>query len=95
MCAIKKPTSFFTDEKKEPPFLSDNYINEMAKTFLKENIGLSDAMKVSELEKLLEEQLGLLGQILHKSGNRWLKISHTSQRTLKEQNELGKELAKK
>lgn len=90
--AIKEPASFsnfFTEEKNEQRFSSDEFSNEMAKAFLMEYIGLSDDMKVSELESLLEEQLGLLGQILYKSGNLWFKISHTNQWTLKQQNERG------
>jgi hypothetical protein len=88
--AIKEPASFsdfFTKRKTEQRSLQDNLISEMARLFLMENIGLSDVMKASELETLLEERLGLLGQILHKSGNFWLKINHTNEWTLKEQND--------
>lgn len=56
-------------------------------------IEINDDMKVSELELLFKEQLGLNIQVFRKSGKSWLETTVTDGWTLKKQNDEGKELS--
>lgn len=64
-------------------------------THLKENtqIDFSEQTTVQELEKKIEDQLGLHIQVFRRSGNIWLETTVTDEWTLSFQNEQGKELS--
>jgi len=64
-----------------------------AKQLLWEIFGLSDTMKVSELEVLLQYQFGLPVQIFRKSGNLWMGTRLHRDWTLRQQNDHGEEIA--
>jgi hypothetical protein len=53
----------------------------------------SDQTTVQELEKLMEEKLGLHVQVFRRSGNIWLETTVTDEWTLSFQNEQGRELS--
>jgi hypothetical protein len=57
------------------------------------NLIVEDLMSVTSLEKAFVEQFGLGIQVFRKSGNIWLETSITDGWTLKQQNELGKEIS--
>ena len=64
-------------------------------TDLKGNIQIdfSEQTTVQELEKKIEDQLGLHIQVFRRSGNIWLETTVTDEWTLSFQNEQGKELS--
>ena len=64
-----------------------------AKELLWNEFGLSDTMKVSELEILMQYHFGLPTQVLRKSGNLWMETNMTQHWTLRQQNDHGKELS--
>jgi hypothetical protein len=64
-----------------------------AKSLLWEEFGLSDNMKVSELEILLQYQFGLPVQILRKSGHLWMETRLNRHWTLRQQNNHGEDIA--
>lgn len=64
-----------------------------AKGFLRDRIGITDDMKVGELERALEEQAGLPAQVLRKSGNLWMETRMTRHWTLRQQNDHGADIA--
>lgn len=53
---------------------------------------IEDSMSVLDLEKAFMDQFGLLAQVFRRSGNIWLEASITDRWTLKQQNDLGKEI---
>ena len=53
---------------------------------------IEDSMSVFDLEKAFMDQFGLLTQVFRKSGNIWLEASITDRWSLKQQNDLGKEI---
>jgi hypothetical protein len=63
-----------------------------AKQLLQNEIGLSDAMKVSELETALQSVIDLRLQVFRKSSNSWIETKMTREWTLKQQNDHGREL---
>jgi hypothetical protein len=65
----------------------------LAKKMLWNEFGLSDDMKVSELEILLQYQFGLPVQILRKSGNLWMETRMNRHWTLRQQNDHGEDIA--
>lgn len=65
-----------------------------ARKLLWEQFSLSDDMKVSELEILLQYQFGLPVQILRKSGNLWMETRASGDWTLRQQNNHGEEIAR-
>lgn len=68
-------------------------IRTVAKNILWDDFGLSDDMKVSELEILLQYQFGLPVQILRKSANLWMETRLNRHWTLRQQNDHGKDIA--
>lgn len=58
-----------------------------------EQITITPAMTVAELEENFSKHYGLSTQIFRKSGKAWLETTLTDNWTLQEQNELGKELS--
>jgi hypothetical protein len=65
-----------------------------ADNILNEKIGLSDSMRVIDLERALQCHFGVPVETFRKNGRLWLKISHTNQWTVKVQNEQGIEFDK-
>lgn len=57
-------------------------------------IEISDDMKVSDLEQLFKQQLGLNIQVFRKSGRSWLETTVTDNWTLRKQDDEGQELSK-
>ena len=53
---------------------------------------IEDSMSVAELEKAFRDKFGLLTQVFRRSGNIWLETTITDSWSLKQQNELGKEI---
>ena len=53
---------------------------------------IEDTMSVMDLEKAFMDQFGLLTQVFRRSGNIWLETSITDKWSLKQQNDLGKEI---
>ena len=53
---------------------------------------IEDTMSVADLEKAFLDKFGLLTQVFRRSGNIWLETSITDSWSLKQQNELGKEI---
>ena len=64
-----------------------------AQRLLWTDFGVSDNMRVSELEVLLQYEFGLPAQVLRKSGNLWLETSMTEHWTLRQQNDRGQDIA--
>jgi hypothetical protein len=56
------------------------------------NVIVEDLMSVIDLEKAFMDQFGLMAQVYRKSGNIWLETSITDRWTLKQQNDLGREI---
>ena len=54
---------------------------------------IEDSMSVLDLEKAFMDQFGLLTQIFRRSGNIWLEASITDRWSLKQQNDLGREIS--
>ncbi len=54
---------------------------------------IREAMSVLELENEFYDKFGLSVQILRRSGNLWLDTSRTNSWTLKEQDDLGREIS--
>jgi len=71
----------------------DEAIRSAAQQLLWTDFGVSDNMKVSELEVLLQYEFGLPAQVLRKSGNLWLETSMTQHWTLRQQNDRGQDIA--
>jgi hypothetical protein len=67
-------------------------IHSAAQKLLWDEFGLSDDMKVSELETVLQYQFGLPVQILRKSGNLWIETRMTRHWTLRQQNDHGEDI---
>jgi len=53
---------------------------------------IEETMSVADLEKAFKDQFGLMAQVFRRSGNIWLETSITDKWSLKQQNELGKEI---
>ena len=53
---------------------------------------IEDILTVSELENTLMDRFGLTAQIFRRSGNIWLQTSVTDRWTLKQQNDMGREI---
>jgi hypothetical protein len=68
-------------------------IGSAAQRLLWHEFGVSDNMRVDELEVLLQYEFGLPAQILRKSGNLWLETSMTEHWTLRQQNDRGQDMA--
>jgi hypothetical protein len=62
-----------------------------AKDLLRNEIGLNDAMKVSEFETALQSVIAQPVQVFRKSNNSWLETKMTRNWTLKQQNDHGRE----
>ena len=65
----------------------------MARKLLWEEFGVSDDMKVSELEILLQYQFSLPVQILRKSANLWMETRSSRDWTLRQHNSHGEDLS--
>lgn len=53
---------------------------------------IEDSMSVAELEKAFKDKFGLLTQVFRRSGNIWLETTITDSWSLRQQNDLGKEI---
>jgi len=71
---------------------SPDAISKQAGGVLHNTIGISDSMKVGELEKKLQEQFGGMVQLFRKSGNLWMETRMTQNWTLGEQNDHGEDI---
>ncbi len=56
-------------------------------------INLLDSMTIEELERIFQNQFGMLVQVSRKSGSVWLQTTMTDNWTLKQQNDHGRELS--
>ncbi|MDO6429471.1 hypothetical protein Q4E93_02650 [Flavitalea sp. BT771] len=81
-----------TDGASQPDDQGES-IRSAAQKLLWTDFGVSDNMKVSELEVLLQYEFGLPAQVLRKSGNLWLETSMTDHWTLRQQNDRGQDMA--
>ena len=70
----------------------EDVARDVAQKLLWEELGLSDDMKINEVEVLLQYQFGLPAQVLRKSGNLWLETRMTQHWTLRQQNDHGYEI---
>ena len=70
----------------------DEVVRDVAQKLLWGELGLSDEMKINEVEVLLQYQFGLPAQVLRKSGNLWLETRMTQHWTLRQQNDHGYEI---
>ncbi|OQP48928.1 hypothetical protein [Niastella populi] len=59
----------------------------------KGDLVIEDAMSVLDLEKAFMSKFGLLTQVFRRSGNIWLETSITDGWSLKQQNDLGREIS--
>jgi len=75
------------------PGEQDEAAHEKARELLWVEFGVTDNMKVSELEVLLQYEFGLPAQVLRKSGNMWLETRMTQHWTLRQQNDHGLDMA--
>jgi len=75
------------------PGENEEPVNEIARKLLWDEFGVTDNMKVSELELLLQYEFGLPAQLLRKSGNLWLETRMTQHWTLRQQNDHGQDMA--
>jgi hypothetical protein len=57
-------------------------------------IDISNDMSVGELEKIFQEQFGIMAQVSRKSSGVWLETTMTDKWSLQKQNEYGKEIVK-
>jgi hypothetical protein len=57
-------------------------------------IDISNDMSVGELEKIFQEQFGIVAQVSRKSAGVWLETTMTDKWSLQKQNEYGKEIVK-
>jgi len=71
----------------------DGPAREKARELLWDKFDVTDNMKVSELEVLLQYEFGLPAQVLRKSGNMWLETRMTQHWTLRQQNDHGLDIA--
>ncbi|MBN9385609.1 MAG: hypothetical protein J0H74_32950 [Chitinophagaceae bacterium] len=71
----------------------DEVANEKARKLLWDDFGVTDDMKVSELELLLQYEFGLPAQLLRKSGKLWLETRMTQHWTLRQQDDHGRDMA--
>jgi hypothetical protein len=58
----------------------------------KDDLLIEDSMSVAELEKAFKDKFGLLTQVFRRSGNIWLETTITDRWSLKQQNDLGREI---
>ena len=70
----------------------DQLLSSRARRLLIEELNISDATKVSELETALQQVFDYPIQVFRKSGNFWLGTRMTRDWTLKQQNDHGREL---
>lgn len=54
---------------------------------------IEDSMSVAELEKAFRDKFGLQTQVFRRSGNIWLETTITDGWSLKQQNDLGREIS--
>jgi glycerol-3-phosphate O-acyltransferase len=71
----------------------DEIISEQAKFFKAESVDINRHRTVAALEKECYEKFGIAMQVSRKTGNIWIETSKTDDRTLKEQNQLGKTMS--
>ena len=71
---------------------NNHILRSRATQLLQNEIGLNDAMKVSELEAALQSVVACQVQVFRKSGNSWIETKMTRGWTLKQQNDHGREL---
>lgn len=67
-------------------------LRKRADQLLLEELNITDATKVSELEAALQQVFGNAVQVFRKSGNFWIGTRMTRDWTLKQQNDHGREL---
>ena len=92
--AASNPTPDNTAVSRQPQSEEpDETVNEKAKKLLWDEFGVTDNMKVSELEVLLQYEFSLPAQVLRKSGNLWLETRMTQHWTLRQQNDHGLDMA--
>lgn len=79
--------------------LKQNQIKHDQKLLLAKGLGIhkgdlliTDSMSVADLEKAFEDKFGLLTQVFRRSGNIWLETTITDGWSLKQQNDLGREI---
>ena len=70
----------------------NDILQSRAKHLLLNELGLNDAMKVSELEAVLQQVFDYPVQVFRKSGNFWIGTRMTRNWSLKQQNDQGREL---
>lgn len=71
----------------------DKSFSEENKSLKPESIAINRHRTVGALEKEFYEKFGIAMQVSRKSGNIWIETSKTDDRTLKEQNRLGKTMS--
>jgi len=71
----------------------EQFIRAAARQLLWDDFGLTDDMKVTELEILLQYQFSLPVQILRKSGHLWMETRMSRTWTLRQQNDHGEDIA--
>ncbi len=69
----------------------EDSLRSRAKELLKNEVGLNDAMKVSEFESALQSFIVCPVQVFRKSNNAWIETKMTRNWTLKQQNDHGSE----
>ena len=67
-------------------------LRKRARHLLLEELNITDAMKVSDLETALHQVFGNAVQVFRKGGNFWIGTRMTREWTLKQQNDHGREL---
>jgi hypothetical protein len=67
---------------------------QQAASLLARDIGLSDDMRVADLEAALEQWFGYPVQVLRRAGNSWMETGMTRNWTLLQQNEQGRNIAR-
>ncbi len=58
----------------------------------KGDLVIEDVMSVADLEKAFMKKFGLITQVFRKSGNIWLETTITDSWSLKQQNDMGREI---
>jgi len=71
----------------------DKALGEIRNNHHSEEIIINGETKVSHLEKLFREKLGLFIQVLRKSGKTWMQTNATDHWSLEHQNNVGSEMA--
>jgi hypothetical protein len=93
--------NFFKDSKKGSSLSGHRVVLYSPESLLKDinpemadgELTIRETMNILDLENEFYEKFGLSVQILRRSGNLWLDTSRTNSWTLKEQDDLGREIS--